>query len=526
MFVHAKYLVNSFHVTVRVPPEILTTICSHLTTEEDVFSVSQVCNHWRSVLTSSLSLWTQFSCRHDLRTIVSLERCKSIPIRLKFGPQSSDVALANIILHGNKIASLNVHRHAGRMPPLHQLFVRSRPTVEQLHIYDRWATEDPTEREIWQDFPTLRELLLCQYAIPIDHLVAPNLVHLGLEGGGYNVTVKSTLDMLRGCPLLETLLIIHSIEYADQARDHSPVSLPHLRCVEMGLYEVYSGLLTYIPLPPNVASGFRTLFMAGICGEIRPSIMAAVQHVLRRVDIRCITLVAPPSPDSDSYLLVRFEGPGGSLEIVIYSAQPQYVFFGPGGVLLSLSPHINIENVRVLHIVGCPFDNDQGLDHIDVAMPNLVSVSFFNCRGPYTFRLLTPAGPSSPPFPHLERIMVLGQESGLVEMAEARRDFGVPLKTVVIGQEPRGFEYEHLEDYSALGEFVDDLRIGCPTEIVEWGADNEIHKIWSAIEIPASVSPNRTLVAPANSILQHSFTILRQLFRFCRFMVSQRSGRV
>ena len=36
VLVHAKYLVNSFHVTVRVPPEIITTICSHLTTEDAV----------------------------------------------------------------------------------------------------------------------------------------------------------------------------------------------------------------------------------------------------------------------------------------------------------------------------------------------------------------------------------------------------------------------------------------------------------------------------------------------------------
>ena len=58
VLVHAKYLVNSFHVTVRVPPEILTTICSHPTTGEDVFSACRICNHWRSVLTSSPSLWT------------------------------------------------------------------------------------------------------------------------------------------------------------------------------------------------------------------------------------------------------------------------------------------------------------------------------------------------------------------------------------------------------------------------------------------------------------------------------------
>jgi len=44
VFIRARYLVNSFHVTVRVPPEILVMVCSFLPTE-DVFFASQVCHH-------------------------------------------------------------------------------------------------------------------------------------------------------------------------------------------------------------------------------------------------------------------------------------------------------------------------------------------------------------------------------------------------------------------------------------------------------------------------------------------------
>ena len=111
-------------------------------------------------------------------------------------------------------------------------------------------------------------------------------------------------------------------------------------------------------------------------------------------------------------------------------------------------------------------------------------------------------------------------------MAKARGDFGTPLKIVVIGREPSGFEYEHLEGYFSLGDFVGDLRIGCPAEIAEWGPDNEIQDIWSTIEIPVSVSLNGKLVAQTNSILQHFFAALRRAFKFCRFKVSERGGRV
>ena len=74
MGIHARSLVNSFHITFRTPPEIFDIISSYLT-EDDLFSASQVCQHWRTVLTSSASLWTRISCNHGPRAIASLERC-------------------------------------------------------------------------------------------------------------------------------------------------------------------------------------------------------------------------------------------------------------------------------------------------------------------------------------------------------------------------------------------------------------------------------------------------------------------
>ena len=41
---------------------------------------------------------------------------------------------------------------------------------------------------------------------------------------------------------------------------------------------------------------------------------------------------------------------------------------------------------------------------------------------------------------------------------------------------------------------MDDLRIGCPTEIVEWGTENEIFNVWSTVEAPDSVSANGILM--------------------------------
>ena len=428
-----------------------------------------------------------------------------MPIQLKLDQQSSDVALGMVLLCGDRVSSLTVHHGDDRMALLHKLVTVYGAPVERLYLYTEYVeglrVEDQSAHELWQDLPSLRELFIRRYSIPIDQLAAPNLVHLALEQASHNrsFATLSILDVLRDCPLLETLFIVDWGVQENPTRDHSPVSLPHLRSIELGVYEVHSGLVAHLHLPPNVAAGFRMLWETDVGGDVPLEVVAAVQHVLRRIDIRCITLAAPPHPqENKGGLLIRFAGLQGSLEITTYRIythmQLWNAFFDARGVLFSYSPRI--ENVRELHIVGCSFEDGHRMDHINAAMPNLVSISFFHCEGPHIFGLLTPTDPSSPPFPHLERVMIFGPESELIGMTKARRDHGVPLKTLIVGRAVGGFEYGHLEDYAVLGEFVEDLRVGCPTRVLEWGAGNEVLKVWSADGVPGPVSPTRKMMVP------------------------------
>jgi len=513
---------NSFHVTVRIPSEILNMICSHLPTEEDTFSASQVCRHWRGVLISFPPLWTRLPCHRVSRTIASLERCGSMPIQLEFNQRSSNIALATVLRFENKISSLAIHPRFYTVPLLRRLFVLSGSSVERLHVYSDtqsgWGVGEQTAHEIWPDLPSIRELCVSRYSTPIGQLSAPNLTHLALEQAGYGqkFTIQSLLDMLRACPLLETLLIVESSPY-DWDPNNPPVHLPYLRSIELGWFEVRSGLITHLQFPSNVAAGFRGLAFADVHGDIPPKVMAAIHHVLKRVDIGRITLALPPltitampTIHGDLELFVRFEGTQGSLELIIrgfdIDARIWDASFSPRGVLFSHSPQI--WNVRELHIAGYSFRGTRGMYHINAAMPNLTSISFFHCEG-HVFELLTPTNPPSPPFPHLERVMILGSESGLRGIIKTRRDQGVPLKSLVVGRLPERFlygltvaiereqfEYDHLEDYTELEEVVDDLRVGCPTEILEWGTENEILNVWSTVGIPGPVSPSVRLVVP------------------------------
>ena len=196
---------NSFRIAVRVPPEILNMICSHLATE-DILLASQVCHHWRAALISSPSLWTEFPCRHVPWTIVGLERCKSMPIQLVVDQELSSVALEKVLIHGNKIVSLTIRHRLDEFPLSNQLFTFSRRSLERLHICSKkvceWESQGQTTRKLWQDLPSLRKLFIRRYPTEIEQLSAPNLAHLALEQTKYgkSPTVRSILDMLPAAP--------------------------------------------------------------------------------------------------------------------------------------------------------------------------------------------------------------------------------------------------------------------------------------------------------------------------------------
>ena len=320
--------------------------------------------------------------------------------------------MENVLLHENKIASLPAQNDVHRTPLLCQLSASStgdNPWSGYTHIPKNVIGGElkSKQREVWKGFPSLCELFISQHVIKfIDRLSTPNLVHLTLE-----------------------LLVTNS--WINQ--DRSPFL--YLCNIELSVGEVRSGLETHLQFLQHVAADFRMLsvIVTDAHGNVSPPTITAVQYMLRRTNVYSITLTIPSDSQSPLYLLIRFEGPQGSLETTIYCADHarfQNVLFGSGGVAPSLSRRI--DSVRELRIAGCSFDDDQGLDHQGGhAEPRL---HIHRLRG--TSRSSQPT-PLLPPFQHLERIMVLGSELGLGGVARARRDCGVPLTTVIIRQGPK-----------------------------------------------------------------------------------------
>jgi len=286
--------------------------------------------------------------------------------------------------------------------------------------------------------------------------------------------------MVRSCPLLETILIIKNHAPPQETTpNHSPVSLPNLRSIELGVHEVRSGLITHLRFPATVAVGFRSLERRDVMGgDVPPAVTASSQHVLGRIDIRTVVLaVAAPRPAGYLRSLVRFEGVGDSPEITFKLFYQRRIF--------SFAPCL--DNVKELQIAECFIQPMSDFDHLATAMPNLTSICFFHCPHHEDFSMFKPTllDGSSLLFPHLQRLTVLEPVPGLIWMSRGRKEKGAPLKTVVIGPEPSLYTPEQIME---LREFVDDVRVEIPPDVLEWSVGNRVLDTWSETGIPGPVS--------------------------------------
>lgn len=100
----------------------------------------------------------------------------------------------------------------------------------------------------------------------------------------------------------------------------------------------------------------------------------------------------------------------------------------------------------------------------------------------------------------------------------------MPLKTLAIGRGHGDFEYEPLEDYTALGGLVGDLRTGCPVEMWWWDTENEILRRWSAISASVMVSLGWNVILLCLTTL-YSFSFMNRV-SCLGFIVSTLHGRM
>ena len=105
--------------------------------------------------------------------------------------------------------------------------------------------------------------------------------------------------------------------------------------------------------------------------------------------------------------------------------------------------------------------------HVNAAISNLMFISPCNCDVRCLLVLLAPMNVSSPPLPHLERVMVLGPETGSEKMVRRTKSLSVP--PLVFGREPIVIRALIERLHGTKRSRRRSTGIGHPTETLEWG---------------------------------------------------------
>ena len=475
---NVRQLRNTFNTAAELPSDIIVMIPSFLPEDFDSLALSHVCRRWRTIVNSAPLLWRRMGCRDLNRTVIGLEHLKSTSLRLKLNRNFSTDALNTALDRGCNIASVIADISLSQIQSFHKRLVT--PSVEELVLFiygDGGAAREggePTTVNIEGEFTSMRRLFISGCFLPIDRVAAANLIHLSLESFHLStITAQSVLNMLRGCLRVETVLIntISGDSIRHPLQSYKPVTLPKLHSIELGHFEVCSGLIIPLHFPQGVAVGFRSM-----CYDEETWPCESIRHVLATINIESVAVshIRQGGCRDNSYLL-RFEGSEGSLEVTA-PEQPGDSVFVLGKLLLS--PSLRLEDVKTLRVTGCLYDI---LGVVESVLPNLISVQF---AGPNRFPIsLITEGRSPTPLPNLRHIAGRLAEKNLLHLARERKLMGMPLNSLSVND---GGDFwsrlnnsaeDALGDISELEEFVD-VKVGkygyCPED---W-TKNAILDVW------------------------------------------------
>jgi len=300
------------------------------------------------ILISFPLLWRKIDCRDLTWTIISLDRHHSVPLQLGLYEGLSTEALGAALDHGGKGSSIFAHL------PLDQLLESHRPPVtpsmEDLMLFvdeaDDFYQEERVAIDLRGEFVSLRRLSASGVLASLNQTTAPNLIHLSLErtSSASSMRAQTLLDLLRGCPQLETVLINIFSASRGELRPYTPVALPKPRSIEPGHGEVPIGLVTSLCSPPTVAVGFRGILIVRQSWPYK-----SIKHVLTAVGIESVILAHIRHKPDLGYK-------GGDTcsrdpRIVVVEKRGRNPF-DADGLLLSHSPQL--DDAKTLYIMRLP----------------------------------------------------------------------------------------------------------------------------------------------------------------------------
>jgi len=424
----------------KIPSEVLTLIPGFLEsiTDQEVISLTHVCQAWREMFISRSSLWTHLDCKNADKTRVYLERLKSSRIDLcvrrdrrllpndpffEVGPR-----------HIRRFKSLGIWGTPEGVQDMILQLSHPAPLLKLLTIGVRSITQlrrapAVTPAFFDGDLSSLRELcLLCvRTELPWRNMVNLTSFALGYTPPGQTST-RQLLDFLESAPHLRKLEL-HLVPLMDSDQNGRLISLAYLKRLCIYTNQPSSPLFDHLLIPVGVYSSteLESLPRPRIEDHL-PGSLANFGNLSSSTQLRlCL---------KQGHSDVQFTGPNGKVQMVSMLCQADTTSL----VFESLA-RFDTSTIKWLKIIHSePLSED--LPYLaPLPMQNLHTLTISRCKNPYPFiRALGPDTTSSntPIFPKLgELVLRIDEGVGLdiesvVGMVAARASSGIKLKSVRI----------------------------------------------------------------------------------------------
>jgi hypothetical protein len=239
----------------KLPPEVLSRALEYRTSERDLIAATQVCQHWRSALVSTPSLWNCFQFRsspdHD-RTLVYLERSKSAPIDIQIITTELPDLEVFRYLAPNIARTRSLYIRAGhdiRHTLLH--LCDPAPSLQRLEIHALGGVLSLPDNFLAQQAPSLHSINLTFTRPAFDHFFPlPNLTEFNMciPWGAEPFRLGALLQFFSGSPLLHRICIRISSQTIQDISPNQTTSLDSL--VEMDYScKPTNSILPFLRLP-------------------------------------------------------------------------------------------------------------------------------------------------------------------------------------------------------------------------------------------------------------------------------------
>ena len=464
---------NSFITINRVPPEILSLICTNLPSQENRHRASFVCRHWRRTFIQCPELWSELSLSNgEVYVKTFLERAKGTPLDIvvDHGVPVETVALLSSLT--KQIRSLDflsckwaeIQRFSevvsGSLPLLYALTidfmvgggldnVESTPptlplfsnavNLKALHFHSTWA-----------------------YSPFILHLVFPNLVSFNFSTEHWREFPALPLfDFLEGSPVLQTVKVQVPVNISfEGVPEERVVSLPSVENFTLIMNDGESGYkmavhircpsarVTSIVHKPRVAMFLEEIFPTPVSWNaiIRQYTTSPPEEATLEIRPDYTPLICKLVFESfdSTRINLSFEVPVDSGEFVVPDIEPLIPKISAQAIQ-TIRNHPHLANIKRLHICndfrssGLIPDTASPVRQLINSMGFLDEMSIYQCDPIPYLRLIPEDGNEGPAvFPSVKELTIshpinlFDCQASIVGLAKSQHSRGIPFERVVI----------------------------------------------------------------------------------------------